>query len=459
MAHILVIGAGPGGYVAAIRLAQLGQKVTLCDRGPVGGVCLNQGCIPTKALLHAVSVIQSAKEAQTFGLNFGKPEIDLSQLNNWKNQVVQKVRQGVEYLLRINKVEFIPAEARFLNPQEVELKHIDGSITSLRPNKIILATGSKPAGLPGITLDGKKIISSDDALQLTTVPKQLLIIGAGAVGLEFATIYSRLGSKVTVVEMMDQILPGTDSEIARYMMRILQKQGIEILLKTKLEVRSSKLIVQKDGGEQEMKTDKVLVAIGRKPLTDNLGLESIGIAQDKNGYINVSKFYSTRVPNIYAVGDVVGPPLLAHKAMAQGIVAAELIAGAVVPVVLKIVPNCVYTDPELATVGMTEDEANKMGKEILIGRANINAIGRGHTLNRIEGMVKVIADKHSDLILGVHILAPEASNLITEATIALSQTMTVKEFISTVHPHPTLSELLLEAAENVHKRAIHILNR
>jgi dihydrolipoamide dehydrogenase len=291
------------------------------------------------------------------------------------------------------------------------------------------------------------------------MPKQLLIIGAGAVGLEFATIYSRLGSKVTVVEMMDQVLPGADSEIARYMMRILQKQGIEILLKTKLEIRSSKLIVRKDGGEQEMKADKVLVATGRKPLTDNLGLESIGIAQDKNGFISVSKFYSTRVPNIYAVGDVVGPPLLAHKAMAQGIVAAELIAGTLAPVVLKSVPNCVYTDPELATVGMTEDEANKMGKEILIGRANLNAIGRAQTMNRIEGIAKVIADKHSDLVLGVHILAPEASNLITEATIALSQTMTVKEFIATVHPHPTLSELLLEAAENVHKRAIHILNR
>lgn len=278
-------------------------------------------------------------------------------------------------------------------------------------------------------------------------------------GLEFATIYSRLGSKVTVVEMMDQIIPGTDSEIARYMMRLLQKQGIEILLKAKLEIRNSKFIVNQDGKDQELNADKVLIAVGRKPLTDNLGLENTGVAQDKNGFINVSKFYSTRAPNIYAVGDVAGPPLLAHKAMAQGIVAAELIAGAVAPVVLKIVPNCVYTDPELATVGMTEDEANKMGKEILIGRANLNAIGRAQTMNRIEGMAKVIADKHSDLILGVHILAPEASNLITEVTVALSKTMTVKEFIATVHPHPTLSELLLEAAENVHKRAIHVLNR
>jgi dihydrolipoamide dehydrogenase len=459
MAHILVIGAGPGGYVAAIRLAQLGQKVTVCDKGAIGGVCLNQGCIPTKALLHALSAIPRAKEAQIFGINFGKPEIDISQLNNWKNQVVQKVRQGIEYLLRINKIEFIPAEARFLSPQEVELKSTDGSITSLKPNKIIIATGSKPTGLTGITTNGKKIISSDDALQLNAIPKQLLVIGAGAVGLEFATIYSRLGSKATVVEMMDQILPGTDSEIARYMMRILQKQGIEILLKAKLEIRNSKFIVNQDGKEQELNADKVLIAVGRKPLTDNLGLENTGVAQDKNGFINVSKFYSTRAPNIYAVGDVAGPPLLAHKAMAQGIVAAELIAGAVAPVVLKSVPNCVYTDPELATVGMTEDEANKMGKEILIGRANLNAIGRGQTMNRIEGMAKVIADKHSDLILGVHILAPEASNLITEATIALSQTLTVKEFISIVHPHPTLSELLLEAAENVHKRAIHVLNR
>jgi dihydrolipoyl dehydrogenase len=457
MNHILVIGAGPGGYVAAIRLAQLGQKVTLCDKGEVGGVCLNRGCIPTKALLHAVSVIPSVKEAQTFGVNFGKPEIDLAHLNNWKNQVVQKVRQGVEYLLRVNKVEFIPAEAHFLNPQEVELKHNDGGTTSLKPNKIILATGSIPAGLPGITPNGKKIITSDDALEITTIPKQLLIIGAGAVGLEFATIYSRLGSKVTVVEMMDQVIPGTDSEIARYMLRTLQKQGIEILLKTKLEIRNSKLIVRQDGGEQEIKADKVLVAVGRKPLTDNLGLEIIGIAPDKKGYINVSKFFSTRVSNIYAIGDMIGPPLLAHKAMAQGIVAAELIAG--YPNVMKIVPSCVYTDPELATVGMTEDEANKMGKEVLIGRANLNAIGRAQTMNRIEGMAKVIVDKHSDLLLGIHILAPDASNLISEATLALSSPVQVKEFVRTVHPHPTLSELLHEAAENVHKKAIHVLNR
>lgn len=462
MAHILVIGAGPGGYVAAIRLAQLvqlGQKVTVCDKALLGGVCLNQGCIPTKALLHAAGVLQNTKEAQSFGIKFSKPEINLAELNNWKNRVVQKLRQGIEYLFRANHIDFIPAEARFIDNKTVELKENNGKVNILKPDKIVIATGSKPALLPGITLDGQKIIFSDTALQLNDIPKQLLIVGAGAVGLEFATIYSRLGSKVTVVEMMEQIIPGTDSEIAQHMMRILQKQGIEIHLKTKLEIKNSKLIIHKDGNAQELNADKVLIAIGRKPLTDNLGLENTSIAQDKNGFIIVSKFYSTRAPNVYAVGDVVGPPLLAHKAMAQGIVAAELIAGTGAPNILKIVPNCVYTDPELATVGMTEEETIKMGKEILVGRANLNAIGRAQTMNRIEGMAKVIVDKHSDLILGVHVLAPEASNFITVATLALSQQMTVKQFIQTIHPHPSLSEILLEAAENVHKKAIHILNR
>jgi dihydrolipoamide dehydrogenase len=457
VAHILVIGAGPGGYVTAIRLAQLGQKVTLCDKAQIGGVCLNQGCISTKALLYAASVIQNAKEAQSFGIKFNKPEIDLPALNHWKDQVVQKLRQGIEYLFQANNIEFIQAEARFIDNQTVELKKNNGNVDTLKPNKIIVATGSKPAIAPGIAMDGQKIIASDDALQLRAVPNRLLIVGAGAVGLEFATIYSRLGSKVTVVEMMEQIIPGTDSEIARHMMRILQKQGIEIHLKTKLEIKNSKFVIHKDEKEQELAADKILVAIGRKPLTDNLGLENTGIAQDKDGFINVSKFYSTRTPNVYAVGDVVGPPLLAHKAMAQGIAVAELIAGT--PYSLKFVPNCVYTDPELATVGITEDEAKKFGKEILVGRANLNAIGRAHTMNRIDGMAKVIADKNSDRILGIHLLAPEASNIIAEAVLALSQEMTVKQFIQTIHPHPTFTEVLLEAAENVHKRAIHILNR
>jgi dihydrolipoamide dehydrogenase len=455
--HILVIGAGPGGYVAAIRLAQLGQKVTICDKADIGGVCTNQGCIPTKALLYATSVIRNTKEAKIFGVNFENLAVDLKILNSWNKQVVLKLRQGVEYLFKANNIEFIPAQARFIDNQTVELKKTNEEVTFIEPNKIIIATGSKPVALPGIAFDGKKIISSDDALQLNSIPKHLIIVGAGAVGLEFATIYSRLGSKVTVVEMMDQIIPGTDGEIARHLARILQKQGIEIHLKAKLAIKNSKLIIQKDEKEQEMKADKVLVAVGRKPLTDNLGLENTGINQDKNGFITVSKFFSTTVPKIYAIGDVTGPPLLAHKAMAQGIVAAELIAGT--PNVMKIIPNCVYTDPELAFVGMTEEEAKIMGKEITVGRVNLGAIGRAHTINRIEGMAKVIADKYSDIILGIHILAPDASNFITEATLALSQSMTVKQFIQTIHPHPTLSELLHEAAENIHKKAIHILNR
>ncbi len=461
MANILVIGAGPGGYVAAIRLAQLGQKVTVCDQAQIGGVCLNQGCIPTKALLYATNILQTTKEAQNFGVRFSNPEVNLLELNNWKNRIVQRLRQGIEYLFRSYQIEFIPALAHFIDNKTVELKENSGRSQPLKPDKIIIATGAKPLLLPGIDLDNEKLIFPDAALQINEIPNQLLIVGAGAVGLEFATIYSRLGSKVTVVEMMDQILPGTDREIAQQLLRILQKQGIAIKLRTKLEIKDSKLTLNSLEAEkaQEIYADKVLIAVGRQPLTDNLGLENTNIAQDENGFIIVSKFYSTRVPNIYAVGDVVGPPLLAHKAMAQGIVVAELIAGTEAPSLLKIVPNCVYTDPEMATVGMTEEEAIKIGKEILVGKVNLTAIGRSHTMNRIDGMAKVIADKYSDIILGVHILAPEASNMIAEAALALAKQMTVKEFIQTVHPHPTLSELLLEAAANVHKKAIHIFNR
>ncbi|MEO0093282.1 MAG: dihydrolipoyl dehydrogenase [candidate division WOR-3 bacterium] len=457
MNHILVIGAGPGGYVAAIRLAQLGAKVTICDNAAIGGVCLNRGCIPTKALLYATSVIQNAKAAKSFGVNFQDPTIDFKSLNDWKNQVVSRLRSGIEYLLRNYNIEFISATCRFVDPATVELINNQGEVTTLNPNKIVIATGSKPALIPGIVPDGKTIITSDEALQLESLPKNLLIVGAGAIGLEFATIYSRFGCQVTVVEMMDQILPGSDREIANTLKRILSNQGIEFQLKTKLTLKNSKLILERDGTEQGLVADKVLIAIGRIPNTENLGLENTGVAQDEKGFIIVSKFYSTRVPNLYAIGDVVGPPLLAHKAMAQGIIVAELIAGT--PNVIKIVPNCVYTDPELASVGMTEEEARNAGKEILIGRSTLMAIGRAHTMNRKDGMAKVIVDKHSDRILGIHILAPEASDLIAEATLALSQDMTVKEFIRTVHPHPTLSELLLEAAENVHKKSIHSLNR
>jgi len=449
--EVLIIGAGPGGYVAGIRLGQLGKRVLVVDKDRIGGVCLNRGCIPTKALLSAMELKTRAERGGRMGISVDNLRVDIPALEQWKNSIVDRLVKGVESLFKRNGVEFIKTEARFIDERRVRV----GDET-LEPENIIIATGSHPLPLPGVEFDHKEIIDSDDALNISDIPKDLLIVGAGAVGLEFATIYSRLGSRVTVVEMMDQILPGMDSEVAQTLLKILKHQGIEVILNAKVrEIKREPLrVVIEDRGEVE--TDRVLIAIGRRPCTQDF--RELGVELDASGFVRVDEFRQTSVKGIYGVGDITGPPLLAHKAMREGIVAAERIAGTPSAYNSKAIPLSVFTDPELASVGLSEDEAKEMGYDTLVGRFPLIASGRALTLGYSQGMAKVVADKKTDKILGVHILAPEASSLISAGVVGVERGIKVKDFASLVQPHPTMSEILLEACENLHKKAIHIPN-
>ncbi len=458
---ILIIGAGPGGYVAAIRTSQLGKQVLLIEKDAVGGVCLNRGCIPTKALLHYTSIITHAKKAQKAGITFGAPEIDFAVFNQAIKNIVSRLQKGVEFLLKSNKVQIVKGHARFIDQKTVLLVESGGTEHKISPEYIIIASGSKPAVLTGLEFDNEKIINSDQALEIKEVPQKFVIIGAGAIGLELATIYHRLGSKVSIIEITNQILPGTDPEIADYLKRILTKQGIEFFLNSKIihvQKKSDGLEITLRGEHKEhnLKADKILVAIGRVPNIDGLGLENTDIKLNEKQFIIIDEKYQC-ADKIYAIGDIIGPPLLAHKAMAQGIFVAENIAGEQSISAPQIIPNCVYTDPELATIGLSEKEVGQLNYDYIIGKAFLSAIGRAITIDQPEGMVKIIADKKTDLLLGAHILAPEASNLISELSLAINARIKLQDIINTIHPHPTLSEAILEAVSAGHKKAIHVL--
>jgi dihydrolipoamide dehydrogenase len=457
---ILIIGAGPGGYVAAIRAAQLGKKVLIVDHDLIGGVCLNQGCIPTKALLHYTEILAEANNVSRAGIKFSKPEIDFKIFNQQIQNITTRLRKGIEFLFRNYEIEYLPAKASFINNTDVSLKLSDQTEQIITPNIIVIATGSKQAIIPGLESDQKNIITSDEALIINQVPSNLMIVGAGAIGLEFATIYQRLGSKITIVEIMDQILPGTDTETAKHLMNIMKKRGIDIKLKTKVlkitQDNSIKVFLQTENQEFVTNTDKILVSAGRIPNTENLGLENTDIQLTDKKFIKVNENYETTQKNIYAIGDVIGQPLLAHKAMAQGIFIAEKIAGQKDTNNPKVIPNCIYTEPELASVGLSEEQAKLMNYDIIISRFPLSAIGRAHTLGQIDGSIKVIADKKTDQILGFHILAPDASILINEITLAMNSGLKLTSIINTIHPHPTLSEAIQEACAAVYKKAIHI---
>ncbi len=462
-----VIGAGPGGYHVAIRLAQLGKKVICVDRDEVGGVCLNWGCIPTKALLHVGEVIRHIERAGALGLRVPKAEVERENVAKFKSDVVNANVSGVKTLFKGNGVEFLRGEATFKSPTEIEVKHEDGSSERIAATTVIIATGSAPIDVKAWPRDGETIINSDDAVGLARIPKRLLVAGGGVIGLEFATVYGRLGAQVLVVEMMPQILTGTDLEVGKTLGRILKKQGIEIMLNTKVGaiekqrqgVRAT-LNGEGTGGKDETRDfDMVLVAVGRRPVTDNLGLKAAGIEVDERGFIAVDRQQRTKVSNIFAIGDVTGPPLLAHRAMKQGVVAAEVINGdrsaAFDPVA---VPNCIYTDPEVATVGLSEEEAKAAGYEVRVGKFPLAASGRGRTMNETEGIIKLVGDARSDLLLGMHIVAPQAESLIGEGVIALEMGATLEDVGLSVHPHPTFTEGIMDAAEAAHGKAIHILN-
>jgi dihydrolipoamide dehydrogenase len=463
----VVIGAGPGGYHAAIRLAQLGKSVICVDRDEVGGVCLNWGCIPTKALLHVGEVIRHIEHADAIGLKVPKADVDREGVAKFKTEVVNANVGGVKTLFKGNGVQFIYGDASFKDRSTVVVKNKDGGTDTIKTQSVVVATGSAPIDVKAWPRDGEYIINSDDAVQVKRIPKTMLIVGGGVIGLEFATVYSRVGAKVLVIEALPQILTGTDLEISKTLGRILKKQGIEIMLDTKVgKIEKSGKTVKAtfngegtNGKDETREFDMVLVAVGRRPVTDTLNLAAAGLGTDDKGFIAVDAQCRTKVPNIFALGDVTGQPLLAHRAMKQGVVAAEVISGdksaAFDPVA---VPNCVYTDPEVATIGLSEEEAKAEGYEVRIGKFPLAASGRARTMNESDGLIKLVADAKTDALLGMHIVAPQAESLIGEGVMALEMGATLEDIGLSVHPHPTLTESIMDAAEAAHGKAIHILN-
>jgi len=461
---VLVIGAGPGGYHAAIRAAQLGRKVTVVERDRVGGVCLNWGCIPTKALLHAGELHRQSSRGAEMGIVAKEVSVDLEALNAWKDGVVGKMTGGVAMLFKGSKITSVAGDAAFTGGDTAEVRSKDGK-TTYRFEHAIIATGAAPVQLGAFEVDQDQIVDSNGAVQLKRIPKRVLVIGGGAIGLEFATVYNRFGAEVTVVEFMDQILPGTDGEIVKALQRSMSKQGVKFHVKSKAlgvakRTKNSLAVeIETPEGQSKLEVDLVLVAVGRRPNTDGLEAGAAGVKVDEKGFVKVDAQRRTSNPKVYAIGDVVGNPMVAHKAMKEGVVAAEVIAGHKSAFDVLAIPNCVYTEPQVATVGLSEEEARKQGHDVRVGKFPLAASGRAATMGEPEGLVKLVGEARTDRVLGLHIVGPSASDLIAEGALAIEMGATVEDVGLTVHPHPTLSESVMEAAENLHLRAIHIANR
>ncbi len=460
----LVLGAGPGGYVAAIRAAQLGREVTLVEKEPrLGGICLNHGCIPSKALIHAADLAGQIQEAAKFGIRAGSVEVDVKAMQEWKRDVVEKLTGGVEKLVTGNGVQVERGVLTLTGPHAARIETSEG-MSGLEFKHLIIATGSRPVELSELPFDGGGIISSREALALDEVPGRLLVVGGGYIGLELGTVFAKLGSEVTVVELLDGLLPGTDRELVRPVERRLAKLGVGIRLESRVTGCEKKdgaytVTVEGGGGAKQIEADTILVTVGRKPNTAGFGLEKTGVDLDENGFIGTTINMRTNVDHIYAIGDVAGQPLLAHKASKEGIVAAENIAGHPSAGDWLVVPSVIFTDPEIASVGMTEDQAREQGHDVTVGRFPFNASGRALTMGEREGLVKVVARESDGTILGTHIVGPEASSLISEAVLAIELTATLEDLALTIHPHPTLPEALMEAAEGALGRPIHVLKK
>jgi len=462
---LIVIGSGPGGYVCAIRAAQLGMKTAVVEkRSTFGGTCLNIGCIPSKAMLHASELYEEAGEGfAQMGIKVGQPGMDLPALHKYRLANVDSNVKGVAFLFKKNKIDSFRGLGRIAAPGKVEVKGADGKSQMLETRNIVIATGSDVARLNGIDIDEKRIVSSTGALELPAVPKRLLIVGAGIIGLELGSVWRRLGAEVTIVEFLDHILPGIDSEVGKQFHRMLQKQGLAFKLSSKVAAvdASGKALKVKvepaagGGAAETLEADVVLVAIGRVPYTEGLGLEALGIKKDNRGRVVVDPHYQTNVEGIYAIGDVIAGPMLAHKGEDEGVAVAEIMAGQAGHVNYDVIPNVVYTNPEIASVGKTEEELKAAGVAYAVGKFPFTANARARANLATEGFVKILADAKTDRVLGVHILGPDAETMIAEAAMAMEFGASSEDIARTCHAHPTLSEAMKEAALAVAKRAIN----
>jgi dihydrolipoamide dehydrogenase len=462
---LVVIGTGPGGYVCAIRAAQLGMKVAVVEKNAtLGGTCLNVGCMPSKALLHASEMFEEAAHSfAKMGVSVPAPKLDLPSMMNFKQQGIDGNVKGVEFLMKKNKIDVIHGTGKILSAGKVEVLGSDGKTQLVETKNIVIATGSDIARLKGIEIDEKRIVSSTGALSLDKVPSSLLIVGAGVIGLELGSVWHRLGAKVTVVEFLDRILPGMDGEIARQFQRILEKQSFAFKLGAKVTGvdTSGKMLVTKiepaaGGNAETLEADVVLVCIGRVPYTDGLGLKEAGVALDNRGRVEIDAHFSTSVKGIYAIGDVVAGPMLAHKAEDEGVAVAEIIAGQAGHVNHDVIPGVVYTTPEVSSVGKTEEELKQAGVAYTSGKFPFTANGRSKVNQTTDGFVKVLADAKTDRVLGVHIIGIEAGEMIHEAAVLMEFGGSAEDLARTCHAHPTRAEAIKEAALAVGKRAIHM---
>jgi dihydrolipoamide dehydrogenase len=459
--QVAVIGGGPGGYAAAFRAADLGLEVMLIESAPaLGGECLHHGCIPSKALLTATHLLDQIAAAQTMGIRAAQVSVDPAAMNQWKDSILAQLANGLEELAARRGVEIVHGKAAFTGSRRLRIS--DGAAGTLSFEHAIIATGSRPIHLPGIEIDGERVMTSREALRLRERPERLLVIGGGYIGLELGSVYARLGSQVTVVELTEQLLPGIERDLVQVVQQALKKRGLEMHLRTKVTgVRSegeyvAVSLAQNSDTTLTLEADRVLMAVGRRPNTDDLGLEHTKVQRDARGFIQVNAQRQTADARIYAVGDVTGEPMLAHKASREGKVAAEAIAGQPAAFDNVTVPAVVFTDPEIAFCGLSEEQARAAGYAVKVGKFPFRALGRALTLNAANGFVKVIADAEREVLLGVRMVGPDVSDLISEAVLAIEMGAQLEDLAASIHPHPTLSEALAEAAETALQRAIHI---
>ena len=462
----IVIGGGPAGYPCAIRLGQLGQSVACVEGEEYGGVCLNWGCIPSKALIANSHLYEKAQHAAEVGLNFGTVDLDANKMQDWKDGIVKKLTGGVRSLLKINKATVVEGTARLLDPRTVEVQKAGGKKTTLRAKKaVVIATGSETIQIPGFEFDGETVIGAREAVSLRRIPKRLVVIGGGVIGMELGMVYQKFGAELTIVELTPTLLPGTDPECVKIVERRVKKLGAKILTGAKAEGFEKmgdgtlSVAVSIDGKSKKIECDTVLVAVGMRPRSRGIGLEEAGVQIDPRGFVTTNDVCETNVPGIYAIGDVSGPPMLAHKATKEGEVCAEVIAGQRAGKDWVTIPGIIFTDPEIATVGLTEDEAKAEGLEVKTGKFPFAALGRAMSIRETDGFVKVVRETKDNRVVGIHIVGPSASDLISEAALALEMVATADDLALTVHPHPTLGEALMEASAASLGHAIHIVNR